>query len=145
MTQAAYSDPSQSASRLGRNVAALADGPTVPEHEVRALSPKAAAEVLAGVRGDRLEALFTVAIACGLRQSEALGLRWDDVDLDGNAMSFQRTIQRVNRSYQVFEPKTKRSRRTFSMPGPVASSLRAHMARQATERLRVGSAWDGDA
>ena len=131
-------------SLLGRNVAALADGPTVPEPEVRALSSKAAAQVLAAVKGDRLEALFTVALACGLRQSEALGLRWSDVDLDGNILSIQRTIQRVNRTYQVLEPKTKRSRRTISMPGPVAASLGAHRARQLEERLRIGRAWEGD-
>ena len=100
-------------SLLGRNVAALADGPTVPEPEVRVLSPKAAARVLAAVRDDRLEALFTVALACGLRQSEALGLRWGDVDLDGNVLTVQRTIQRVNQAYRVFDPKTKRSRRTI--------------------------------
>ena len=48
---------------------------------------------------------FTVALACGLRQSEALGLRWRDVDLDSNVLSIHRTIQHVNRTYQALEPK----------------------------------------
>lgn len=60
-------------SLLFRNVAALAVAPKVPEPEIRAITPTAARQVLAAVSGDRLEALFTVALACGLRQSEALG------------------------------------------------------------------------
>jgi integrase len=30
----------------------------------------------------RLDALFSVALACGLRLGEATGLRWDDLDLE---------------------------------------------------------------
>ena len=131
-------------SLVSRNVAALADPPKVPESEVRAITPAAARQVLAAVRGDRLEALFTVALACGLRQSEALGLRWSDVDLDSATLRVQRSLQRVNGEYQVLEPKTKRSRRTISLPAPVATSLRKHKARQTEERLKVGPAWEGD-
>jgi integrase len=132
-------------SLVSRNVAALADAPKVPEPEIRAITPAAARQVLAAVKDDRLEALFTVALACGLRQSEALGLRWGDVDLDSATLRVQRTIQRVDGKYQVLEPKTKRSRRTISLPAPVATSLRQHKARQTGERLRVGPAWEGDA
>jgi integrase len=127
-----------------RNVAALADPPKVPELEIRAITPVAARQVLAAVRGDRLEALFTVALACGLRQSEALGLRWSDVDLESATLRVQRSLQRVNGEYQVLEPKTKRSRRTISLPAPVATSLRQHKARQTEDRLKVGPAWEGD-
>ena len=127
-----------------RNVAALAASPKGPELEIRAITPTAARQLLAAVRGDRLEALFTVALACGLRQSEALGLRWSDIDLDTAMLRVQRTIQRVNGEYQVLEPKTKRSRRTISLSPPVTTSLRQHKARQTEDRLRVGPAWEGD-
>ena len=33
------------------------------------------------VQGDRLEALYRLAIASGLRQGELLGLRWQDVEM----------------------------------------------------------------
>jgi integrase len=132
-------------SLLFRNVAALAVAPNVPEPEIRAITPAAARQVLAAVTGDRLEALFTVALACGLRQSEALGLRWSDIDLDADTLRVQRVIQRVNGEYQVLEPKTKRSRRTISLPAPVATSLRQHKVRQSEDRLKVGPAWEGDA
>ncbi len=130
---------------VGRNVASLADAPHVPEREVLALTSEDARRILAAVMGDRLEGLFTVALACGLRQSEALGLRWGDVDLEGGKLTVQRTIQRVNGRYEFFEPKTARSRRTVALPAPVAASLRQHRSRQTEERLRIGPAWEGDA
>jgi integrase len=47
------------------------------------MTPDEARTFLQAVRGDRLEALYAVALAVGLRQGEALGLRWQDVDLEG--------------------------------------------------------------
>ena len=132
-------------SLVGRNAASLAEPPKVPEPEIRALKPASARQELSAVKGDRLEALFTVALACGLRQSEAFGFRWGDVDLDAGTLTVQRTIQRVNREYQVLEPKTRCSRRTISLPAPVVASLRQHRTRQAEERLGIGGAWQGDA
>ena len=79
---------------VGRNVAMLTDPPRVPEAEPRALSRADAQRILAAVEGDRLEALFTVALAVGLRQSEALGLPWSDIDLQGDRLSVTRVLQR---------------------------------------------------
>jgi len=129
---------------VGRNVASLADPPRVPEREVRPLTPTDARALLDAVHGDRLEALFTVALALGLRQGEALGLRWADVDLDGGTLTVQRTLQRVDREWCFMEPKTARSRRTLALPGPVTVALREHRTRQLQERLRLGAAWQGD-
>lgn len=68
---------------LVRNVASLVDMPRAVRAEVRPLDPEQARAFLAAMDGDRLSALYTVAMALGLRQGEALGLRWSDVDLDG--------------------------------------------------------------
>ena len=129
---------------VGRNVAALADAPSVPAREFQALTPYAARRVLEAVKSDRLEALFTVCLACGLRQSEALGLRWSDVNVDAGTLTIQRTLQRVNGAFTFFPPKTARSRRTIAMPAPVAAALRQHMKRQLEERMVMGAAWESD-
>jgi len=129
---------------VGRNVASLASPPRVPEREVRPLSRADARALLEAVKGDRLKALFTVALAVGLRQGEALGLRWQDVDLDGAALSVQRSLQRVGGQWLFLEPKTPRSRRTVPLPAPVVAALREHRARQLQERLRLGPAWEGE-
>ena len=56
---------------IARNVATLANEPQVPRHEIRPLSPDEARKLLDAVKGDRLEALYSVAMALGLRQGEA--------------------------------------------------------------------------
>ena len=101
---------------VGRNVAMLTDPPRVPAAEPRALTRADAQRILVAVEGDRLEALFTVALAVGLRQSEALGLRWSDIDLQGGRLSVSRVLQRYDGEFHLDEPKTKRSRRTVALP-----------------------------
>jgi integrase len=47
-------------------------------------------------RGERLEALYVVAVHCGLREGELLALRWEDVSLEAvkPAVSVRRTLTR---------------------------------------------------
>jgi hypothetical protein len=52
-----------------------------------ALNPEQARALLAAVRDHRLGALFTLAKALGLRRGEALGLKWDAVDLDSGTLT----------------------------------------------------------
>jgi integrase len=90
-----------------------------------------------------------VALSLGLREGEALGLRWTDIALDQGQLSVRRTLQRVggerfggSPSRLVFQqPKTKRSRRTLRMPDALIRALRHHRVRQLQERLAAGSAW----
>ncbi len=130
---------------VSRNVATLVDPPRVERHEMRAFDPAEAQRFLDGVRGDRLEALYTVALSLGLRQGEALGLRWQDVDLDTGTLRVAVTLQRLNRQKPCLaEPKTRQSRRTLPIPSPLATQLRAHRKRQLEDRLLAGERWNGD-
>ncbi|MCI0855162.1 MAG: site-specific integrase [Chloroflexi bacterium] len=127
-----------------RNVASLAEPPRTEIYPVRALTIADAQALLAAVKGDRLEALFQVGLALGMRQGETLGLTWEDIDLEGGTLSVRRTLQRIKRAWVFSEPKTARSRRTIPLPEPVARALREHRSRQLEERLRAGPAWEGE-
>jgi integrase len=126
---------------VARNVATLVDPPRSRRPEVRPLTPEQARAFLGAVKGDRLEGLFTVAVALGLRQGEALGLRWEDIDLDAGTLRVRHTIQKINGEWCFVEPKTDRSRRTIVMPAATITALRAHRRRQAEERLAAGARW----
>jgi integrase len=82
-----------------------------------------------------------VALTMGLRQSEALGLCWEDVDLDLGYIRVTRQLQRIHGSPQLVEPKTERSRRTLAMPPMIAEALRHHHLRQQQERSDAGKHW----
>ena len=128
----------------GRNAAALTDPPHAVRAEPPMLSPADARKLLDVVRGDRLEALYAVAIACGLREGEAFALRWEDVDLDGGTLTVRHALLRMKGRLELAEPKTARSRRTIALPGSVVSVLRTHRTRQREERLAAGEDWQGE-
>jgi integrase len=80
---------------LARNVVALADPPRVVAKEVQPLTPQEARRFLEAVQTDRLAALFTIAVSLGLRQGEALALRWRDVDLETGKIRVRYALQRL--------------------------------------------------
>jgi integrase len=61
---------------VGRNVAQLVDAPKSVRKEPVVFTPAEARAFLQAVKGERWEALYTAALACGLRRGEALGLQW---------------------------------------------------------------------
>ena len=124
------------------NAAALVSAPRVVHAEVRVLTPQEARSLLDAARGDRLEALYSVALALGLRQGEALGLSWSDVDLESGALRVRRAAQRIpHEGVRLVETKTARSRRTLALPPVVVRALREHRGRQVEERLAAGEDW----
>ena len=127
---------------VNRNVAQLVRPPRGSSKRVEPLTPQEVRVFLGACRGDRLEALFVVAVASGLRKAELLGLRWEDLDLEKATLHVEYTMQRVNGVYLLGEPKTKQSRRTIMIPQVAVAALRAHKARQAAERLAAGPEWD---
>ena len=82
-----------------------------------------------------------MALGLGLRQGEALGLRWADVDLVNARLWIRHFLQRVDGQFQLVEPKTSQSRRSLDMPQVVVVALTAHRARQLEERLAAGAEW----
>ena len=127
---------------VARNVATLVRPPKRERFEIRPLDPAQARAFLEAVRGDRLEALYSVALAIGLRQGEALGLRWEDVDLEAGLLHVRKALQRIDEQWQFVEPKSPRSRRTVHLPAVVVESLWAHRAAQREERLLAGAEWE---
>jgi integrase len=60
---------------IQRNPAAHVDGPRIEQQEIQPFTREEAQQFLRVIKGDRLEALYSVALTMGLRQGEALGLR----------------------------------------------------------------------
>src|SRR5829696_3461783 len=85
-----------------RNVTEGIKAPRPKKKEVNALSPDQAHAFLSAARGDRFEALYVVAVHCGLRKGELLGLRWDDVDLEAGTLAVRRTLSETKIGH-VFE------------------------------------------
>lgn len=124
---------------VARNVARLVDAPRVVPPERAALTPDAARRILEVVRGDRLEALYVLALATGLRMGELLGLTWRDVDREAGTLAVRHALVRHHGRYVLDEPKTRRSVRTITLPAFAVAALDEHRRRQLEERLAAGA------
>lgn len=138
---------------LVRNVAALSDPPKLSHEDGRALTINQARQLLSTAAGDRLESLYLVALIFGLRRGEALGLAWDDVDLDHQAVLVRRQLVRVRLSpderalvgrstrLELLDLKTRKSRRRLHLSDELVQSLVEHRGRQKAERATADEAW----
>jgi integrase len=130
--------------RVSRNVATLVDAPAAGHPATGgALTLDEVRAVLDTAEKRRNAARWAVALGVGLRQSEALALRWTDLDLDAGHLSVNRTVHRVTGAGLTYaEPKSDRSRRRIALPAPLVEALRAHRAAQLAERLKAGTSWE---
>ena len=104
--------------RVARNVAALVDPPRVIKPELTPLTAGEARSVLAAAAGVANSARWSVALALGLRQGEALGLLWRDVDLTQGTLTVRRALQRQKgKGLVLVEPKSRAGVRTVALPG----------------------------
>ena len=128
--------------RIGRNVCTLVDAPSLNHHEIEPLTVAEARQILATAAKRRNGARWAVALALGLRQGEALGLQWSDIDFDAPTLTVRRALQRQRgKGLVLVEPKSRAGRRTIALPEPVVELLRAHRVAQNAERLHAGSEW----
>ena len=122
---------------IGRNVALMVDPPRQSQHPVEPLSLAEARALLDAAKGDRMEARWVLGLSLGLRQGEALGLWWQDVDLTSGVLRVSRQLvrrQRPGESLAFADLKTARSRRVLALPAPLVGLLQNHHERQEREK-----------
>jgi integrase len=94
-----------------RNVTEMVTPPRKQAHEAQVLTAQQLQRFLETAKGDRLEALYVVALSTGMRSGEILALRWRDVDLEVGALHLRSNLQYLHGEFTIAETKTKRSRR----------------------------------
>ena len=127
-------------------MALLVEPPASAHSEITPLTVEDARALLAAAGGVRLGARWVVGLSLGLRQGEALGLRWEDVDLTAGVICVRRQLLRPDKKGAplTFGPvKSARSRRTLALPGRLAELLAEHRDKQAVER-EAAMTWADD-
>jgi len=127
---------------VGRNAA---DGVIVPRPEPREMETLTIDELqrlFEVTKDEPLRSLWILLSTTGLREGEALGLRWDDVDLARGTLVVRRAVQRQGTAgWVVIDPKTPRSRRTIHLSRLAVEALRARKTHQRELRLAAGRRW----
>lgn len=124
---------------IPRNVTAGLKPPRITREEIDPLDTEGARRLLEMARGNRLEALYVLALNTGMRQGELLALKWDDVDLERGVLRVRRTLTHSDKRFVLGEPKTKKSQRSIRLTVSAVQALREHLARQLEEMERAGS------
>jgi integrase len=123
------------------NPADRVHAPKKVRREMRALDENQTARLLAVAEGTPLYAAVLLAVSTGLRRGEILGLRWQDVDLEGGRLTVQQTLEETRAGLAFKLPKTAKSRRCIPVPAFAVAALRQHRVEQAKLKLRLGPAY----
>jgi integrase len=124
-----------------RNATEAVTAPRSTQKEIRPLDREQVKTLLEAARGDRLEALYVLAVTTGMRQGELLGLKWEDVDLANGTIHVRRILTRKGGRLLLGEPKTKKSRRTLQLASHALGALKAHCKAQLEERMAHMGLW----
>lgn len=108
------------------NVARAATAPKNTVEEVKPLTREEVKRLLDVARGDRFECLYVLAVTCGLRRGELLGLRYEDIDLKRSTLQVRRSVSKG----KVNLPKTSKSRRSIKLSRLAIEALKRHKRRQ---------------
>jgi integrase len=126
-----------------KNVAALVTVPKGRARKTQAWSSEEARAFLESARGgdDPLYAAFVLVLVLGLRKGEALGLTWEDIDLDAEELAISHQLQRVRRRLLHRETKTEESDATLPLPAICRTALAVRRKQHDDHRADVGPSW----
>ena len=148
---------------LERNPAELAKTPPMIEHEVEPYSVLEVQQLIEAAKRERNGVRWVVELVLGLRQGEALGLKWDDIDWMTGLLSVKRSRTRPRYEHRC-EPncghkyaghcparhnvrpltdttKSRAGKRIVPLPGAIVDLLLAHRESQSVERQRAAQLW----
>lgn len=150
---------------IARNPAVLAKPPRLTDEEIEPLTIEEVQRLLTTAARNRNSARWALALALGLRQGEALGLKWSDVDLTTGRLTIRRNRlrprwehgcggtcgrkpghcqERFNTRPDTAETKSRAGRRSIGLPPELTTLLREHQAEQDRERTAARQLWHDD-
>ncbi len=133
---------------ISKNVCNLVTPPRKERYEIKPLTEEQAQTFLTVIRGHKWEALYTLALATGMRRGELIGLKWQDINFKAGTLQVVRVLTRVptkmperEHVYVEAEPKTEKSRRSVLLAPFAHEALKDHRVHQLEIKLKAGSDW----
>jgi integrase len=111
---------------LGRNPCDFVDAPRSVKKTMRTLTQAELEYLLDVAKDSYYYPIFYFAVSTGLRESEILGLRWRDLDLNILSISVNQVLYKRSGITTFKEPKTVHSRRRVAMTNKLAAFLREY-------------------
>ncbi|MEG2515336.1 MAG: site-specific integrase [Acidaminococcaceae bacterium] len=104
--------------------------------EMVALTKEQAKQLIDTIATDEIKRLFSVALSTGLRRSELLGLRWQDIDFEHKTLSVRQTVIKVKSITMISKTtKNQSSNRTISLDDKTLNLLKKQKTANFAERI----------
>lgn len=126
---------------LAMNPVYRVKNPVNKSREMKPLSADEVRRLLQTYKGTLLSARLHIALLGGLRQGEALGLRWQDVDIENGLLHVKVQIQTINGRREFIGLKTNRSQRSIALTQTTIEALNLHRGLISQLRATAGSEW----
>jgi integrase len=148
---------------IGRNPATVAKAPKVTTEEVEPYTVEEVQRILKTAEDRRNGARWAIGLALGLRQGEALGMKWEDVDFASGILTVRRNRlrpkwahgckaescgkqagrcpKRKNTRRVTKDPKSEAGKRRIGLPAQILDVLREQKRRQDLDRVLAGERW----
>lgn len=117
--------------------------PKMVKDEIRPFANEQIKTFLDLVRGDQFENYYKVILWTGMRESEALGLTWDCVNLTEGRIRVEKQLQKrpISEGGCCFAPLKNNRTRELVVGSAVVEILRTEQKRQEKDQLRSGKNW----
>ncbi len=138
------SDALDHALRMGtvaRNAAKSVKPPKQVRSEMNALDADEVQALLKTLKGSKHELLLRLLLYTGLRPSEALGLKWGDIDLATGSIAVQRSLTWTKEGWSLGDTKTASARRSIPISPWIVDLLIQHRRLQSTRRMKIADIW----
>ena len=124
---------------VARNVADAVSPPRAHRTEMQTWDEDEINRFLKAAKDTPYYALFYTALFTGMRRSELLALRWQDVDFILSQVYVSRSLHQLKDGSYIFtEPKSAKSRRTIALSPSAILMLKDHREKQELERAVLG-------
>lgn len=90
----------------------------------------------------RWSVAFRISVLYGLRRSEMLALKWNNLDIEAGTLKIDESIVATRTGAEWSNAKNERSRRTIPIDEETMRAFVRRRAEQAAERLAAGSEWE---
>lgn len=135
-----------------KNPCSLVELPKITRTKKReVLTAAEQTRLIEAIQGHKLELLYIVALATGMRLGEILGLKWQAIDFTNNTIEVTNTVQKtyifddsMNKKIKTIEqtPKTENGTRSIPLPVSLIPRLRSHRKTQLENKLKYGQSYN---
>jgi len=126
---------------LAVNPMLAVDAPTVRPAAPTILTASQLRRFLTYAQADGYNPLWLLIVQTGMRRGEALGLRWQDVELAAGKVRVRQSVESFRGVPHITTPKTLAALRTITLFSESVAALKAHRTGQLARRLHAAE-WE---